>query len=530
MKTLCVIPARGGSKGIARKNLSDLGGLPLLHWVCKKASLVHQLDDIIVSTDDAEIAEAARQAGVAVPFMRSATLAGDTSPVVHALIDALERMEQGTGTRYDWLCLLQPTSPFVEPADIEAALTLAKEKSAETVLSVYPVGQMHPDIMLELNDQQQVQWLTATTNRMSRRQDLSPVYARAGAVYIISRETLLKSKSIYGNAIYAVPIDKETAFSIDSPFDLLTAQTMLDHGLVDSLSAYATKQSSGADDRTLKQGSIKSFDANWKSRKEAHYTHWTRNEPQNQIQLAFRNHWTLFCELLGRTDGAGKRCLEVGCGRGTMSCYFADAGYDCTLLDTSESILKEACHLFDRHGLKGSFDVGDANFMVYPDNSFDVIVSIGLLEHFESIAQPLKEQWRVLRPGGTVFVYAVPDKRVSVQENQEWINDLLRALMNNSNQVQPTKDDVFRNTYGIQPYIDFFADLGAQEAKGSGVYPLPMISHCPAFPFTLLPDAAERVLVDHFQALLEKRREQYGRHPWLCKEEEGQSLLIWAKK
>ena len=83
-------------------------------------------------------------------------------------------------------------------------------------------------------------------------------------------------------------------------------------------------------------GDKESFIKSWQGRKEGLYNHWTRDEPKNQIQLAFREHWKVFQELLkNKLFNKGKRCLEVGCGRGTASAYFSDAGYNCTLLDIS---------------------------------------------------------------------------------------------------------------------------------------------------------------------------------------------------
>ena len=99
-------------------------------------------------------------------------------------------------------------------------------------------------------------------------------------------------------------------------------------------------------------GSNEQFEKNWQSREEAFYTHWTKHEPTTQIELAFRNHWTLFNMFMSHDNhSGGKRVLEVGAGRGSLSCYFSEAGYDVTVLDLSPDIIEIAKKIFSRNGL-----------------------------------------------------------------------------------------------------------------------------------------------------------------------------------
>ena len=102
------------------------------------------------------------------------------------------------------------------------------------------------------------------------------------------------------------------------------------------------------------KGSVTAFDQNWSKRKETTYTHWTRGNPKNQIQLAFRNHWITFNELLDGRVG-NKKCLEIGCGRGSLSAYFADENWDCTLLDISSIVIEQAKIAFNNAKLKANF-------------------------------------------------------------------------------------------------------------------------------------------------------------------------------
>jgi ubiquinone/menaquinone biosynthesis C-methylase UbiE len=284
-----------------------------------------------------------------------------------------------------------------------------------------------------------------------------------------------------------------------------------------------------AEDRE-RTGDVAAFDRSWKQRQETHYTHWTRGEPRNQIQLAFRQHWTLFQELMG-PKFKGRRCLEVGCGRGSISAYFSDAGFDCTLLDLSSAVIETAKSIFEHHGLKAKYDVGDALALPYADRSFDVTVSIGLLEHFEDFERVISEQVRVLDKDGIFLGYVVPELPDNVQKDFHWVNDLIRALIPESERVKAgRKEEIYRSTALSKPYLEVMKKLPLRDLGASGVYPLPMISHSPSFPFTLLNPEAEGVLVRHFSEVLEQRRKETGKHPWLCDENFGQAFLLWGRK
>lgn len=281
-----------------------------------------------------------------------------------------------------------------------------------------------------------------------------------------------------------------------------------------------------------KQGDAESFEANWKNREESLYTHWTRGELENQVQLAFRNHWTLFSEIIKSEPNynGGKRVLEIGCGRGSLSCYFSDAGYQCTLVDISAKVIEVAKNVFKNNKLEAKFQVGDANDLKIADNSFDVIFSIGLLEHFEDIETPLKEQIRVLDSGGVWLGYIVPKYTDNIQNEYKWINNILRSYQKNNECVTTKKESVYRSDFGSAMYIPVLEKLGLKKIQASGVYPLPMISHSIEFPFSLMPKECEREVVSHFEKMLEKNKAKTGKHPWLCEEGYGNAFLIWGIK
>lgn len=277
----------------------------------------------------------------------------------------------------------------------------------------------------------------------------------------------------------------------------------------------------------FKKGSVKSFDINWKKRPETLYNHWSKGAPRNQIQLAFSQHYDLFKRIINKE---GKlKVLEVGCGRGSLSSYFAEDGHDCFLLDMSETVIGTAKEIFKTNGHQGSFHVGDANSMTFEDDKFDVIVSIGLLEHFENLENVINEQFRVLSKDGVLINYIVPENLENVQKDYNWVNDILKCQSKKNNQKIAKKEDLYRSDSDSKRYIEQYKASGFQEIFSSGVYPLPMISPSIDFPFTLMDEESEKILIKQFNEILEKRKENWE-HPWMCEESYGQAFLVSGKK
>ena len=247
-------------------------------------------------------------------------------------------------------------------------------------------------------------------------------------------------------------------------------------------------------------GSVEAFRESWRGRQESQRYHFQRGAPQNQIQFAFQSHWRVFRQVMG--DIRSGRTLEVGCGRGSMSAFFTDAGFETHLLDTSHEVLKIAAANFTADGLAGRYVCGDALALPYPSQTFDVVLSIGLLEHFAEIEQPLGEQVRVLRPGGLFLGYVVPEHRISVQTLAFPINAVLRlshaidrALKSSRSPNDPPKSPLYRNSYPSGAYLSVLRRLGVADAGSFGMFPAPLISHSPGFPFSLMSPPLERALV-----------------------------------
>lgn len=273
-------------------------------------------------------------------------------------------------------------------------------------------------------------------------------------------------------------------------------------------------------------GDSSNFDANWKNTSESKYLHWTKGEVTNQIQLAFRNHWLTFQGLLSKKSGGKRRVLEVGCGRGSLSAYFSDAGWDCTLLDISSTAIDLAKNAFAENNLKARFDVGDCLNLPYEDGSFDLVFSIGLLEHFQDVSSVIEEQKRILADSGMLIGYVVPECSSSIQAEYSWICEILKDVMGGKSQTE--KSPIYRSDYKSDVYIDCLKRNGFKNIKSTGIYSLPMLSNSIEFPFSLLPPKSEKILVKYFSQLLEYRRMNMGGDPWLCSEDEGQAFLVWG--
>jgi len=280
-------------------------------------------------------------------------------------------------------------------------------------------------------------------------------------------------------------------------------------------------------------GSKNEFDKNWKNRKETTYGHWTKGLPKNQVQLAFRSHWEVFKELIGPLAQTKGAALEVGCGRGSLSSYFSDDGWDVTLLDYSDSVLETAKSIFEINGHKASFIQGDANALQFEDSSFDVTYSIGLLEHFEDVKTPISEQFRILKPGGWFLGYIVPERPDNLQQYFNWVNRILKffaSVFSRNEKSTQAKEEVFRSDKFSEHYIQAIEGLRYENLTVFGMYSMPMISHSPEFPFSLLPAPVEWVVTRIFEFSLGVRKLFTGRHGWICSEQMGQAFLVAFRK
>jgi CMP-N,N'-diacetyllegionaminic acid synthase len=231
MSVLGVIPARGGSKGVPKKNILPLGGKPLIGWACEAAMAARRIDRLVCSTDSMEIAEICRTYAVETPFLRPPELATDTALIVDVLRYTLEKLDSNA-KEFSHVCLVQATSPFVTGEMLNAGIALALEKDADTVITGTPCGQQHPSTMFMKDDAGAVAWLLADEQRMKRRQDFPPVFVRCGAVYVFRAAMIREQRKLYGERIFALETSHERAMTIDTPLDFKLAEFFLKEGII----------------------------------------------------------------------------------------------------------------------------------------------------------------------------------------------------------------------------------------------------------------------------------------------------------
>lgn len=225
MRILAFVPARGNSQRIARKNLMLLGSKPLIAWPVDAVKNIPEVCDILVSTDDPEIAAVARSAGALVPWLRPAELATDTALVVEAALHALEWYEAAHGT-VDGLLMLQPTTPFTRNATICRGISLFAANNCQSVLGVSPAAS-HP-MWCFTKDSIHLRPFLAEHGLQMRSQDLPPAYAINGCLYLSAPAVIRASHALYGAKVLPLIIDssKET-IDIDTPWDWQIAQWAL---------------------------------------------------------------------------------------------------------------------------------------------------------------------------------------------------------------------------------------------------------------------------------------------------------------
>lgn len=223
MNIIAVIPARGGSKGVPRKNIRPLAGKPLLVHAIDTARGSRFAMDVVVTTDDAEIAAVARAAGGEV-LMRDPTLAADQTLMPPVVRDVLQRLAS-QGRSYDILVLLQPTSPLRTPSHVDAAVALLLEGRGESVFSVTRVEDAHPARMYQVADGRLHSFLPELEK--ANRQDLPALYHRNGVVYALKVETFLRENTFFVPGSLPLETSREQSVNIDEPFDLLLAELLV---------------------------------------------------------------------------------------------------------------------------------------------------------------------------------------------------------------------------------------------------------------------------------------------------------------
>ena len=230
---LALIPARGGSKGIPRKNIKALHGSPLIAYTIAAAKRSLYIDDVVVTTDSIEIAKIARDYGASVPFMRPSEFAEDCSKTIDAVVHAVETLA-GMGKSYDAVVLLQPTSPLRTSADIDCTIETFYSHGSLGVASVSEA--IENPVLIRRIDSAGVLHPLLPIGSTVRRQDMPKYYHVNGAIYINRAASLTRETSLNDNPIaYVMPAQRSV--DIDSVDDFMQAEGILEKLTLDPVGA-----------------------------------------------------------------------------------------------------------------------------------------------------------------------------------------------------------------------------------------------------------------------------------------------------
>lgn len=226
-RVLAIITARGGSKRIPRKNIRPFSGKPLLHWTIQAAQECRALfHDLILSTEDAGIAQSAEKAGLRGSYMRPAALATDTAGSLGVVQHATQWIENRDKVQMEWILILQPTSPLRTAADIRTAIGMAIQSNAhcDSVVAVSELP-IHPVFAKRIDAEGYLRSWSTEEKEGTRTQDAGPpAYACNGAIYLMRRDVLMSSNSLYGERVLPMRMPRERSVDIDTEFDFRFAE------------------------------------------------------------------------------------------------------------------------------------------------------------------------------------------------------------------------------------------------------------------------------------------------------------------
>ena len=233
LKVLAVIQARGGSKGIPKKNITPLGGFPLISYTIYAASKSKYIDKLLVSTDSSEIAKVSKKYGASIPFLREPSLAGDIVTSVDSLSWFVKKYQNDFSESYDIIIELPAVSPFRTYEHIDEAIEKLIDTNADSVISVLNTGEKHPTRLKKINNDLISDFTKEfpEPEKMSRRQDLAPCYIRNGAIYVMTSDTLINNHSRSGKISRPYEMEDIYSTNIDTKYDLLIAKLLVEKGL-----------------------------------------------------------------------------------------------------------------------------------------------------------------------------------------------------------------------------------------------------------------------------------------------------------
>ncbi len=226
---LAIIPARSGSKGILNKNVIDILGKPLIYYTIREALKVKNFNRILVSTDSEQIRTISESFGVTVPFLRPQKYATDSARTIDVVIDSLKTLGDLYGETFDYVCLLQPTSPLRVAADIEQCLKMASEHRGGSIVSLCRLDEPHPSKMKQIKEGLVLPFLEGSDSSVPR-QELQEVYELNGAIYLTDVKTIKRKRSFFSDKCLPFIMPPERSININNHNDLILAREIMKMG------------------------------------------------------------------------------------------------------------------------------------------------------------------------------------------------------------------------------------------------------------------------------------------------------------
>lgn len=224
---LGIVTARGGSKGLPGKNIKNLNGKPLIEWTLKQVENSKYIDEVFVSTDSEEIAEVSRQCGFDVPCLRPAYLAEDTTASVDVLLYTIQLLEE-QGKVFDYILLLQPTSPLRKRNDIDEMIKMAGDHPERNgVISVGEIGEDHPAIAKKISASGNVIPYMETEEKGYQRQQFKKAYFPYGVGFLIKVCKLKECHNIYTDHMLPYYIERWQKYEIDDIYDFICVESIM---------------------------------------------------------------------------------------------------------------------------------------------------------------------------------------------------------------------------------------------------------------------------------------------------------------
>lgn len=227
IKVLAIIPARGGSKGLPGKNIKPLLGKPLIAYTIEQAKSSKYISEIFISTDSREIAEVSEKYGVKVPELRPVHLASDTATSASFVVYTIDKLKQ-QGKEFDYIILLEPTSPLRKIGDIDSCIELVlNNPEASSVVTLGKVHMEHPAIVKKIDENNQIVPYVDQNKLITQRQEADVAYFPYGVAYLVKTDYFLKSNKFYDIDSLPFFIERWQCYEVDDIYDFISIEAIL---------------------------------------------------------------------------------------------------------------------------------------------------------------------------------------------------------------------------------------------------------------------------------------------------------------